>query len=373
MNNRLKKTVSVILFLAISIFISAQPAVKAPDFKRSNQIFSESNGNWEATVEDLNGDSYLDLVITSIGTETAVFFNDGKGLFSKSKQLFQPELHGIAVGDLDNDGDKDLFFTALRKNQSSPVYLNDGKGVFQKFNIAAPIESGEVVKLTDIDNDGDLDAYLLWGESLYLNDGKGNFTKSRTNLPGYNFFDLNGDGFIDNIGAVPGEGFKIFLNDKKGNFPEYYFLPKKDLSFCYLGFADLDNDKDIDIIFSNGTDEEIYPAGILLNDGTCRFTDSGQKLSKAAFGYIGTGDLNLDGFIDIIITDMLNPAKIWMNTGNGKFIDSGITLGEGGFWNNCIVKDFDNDGDLDVFITKARDGNCGLWLNQLKENKQLRK
>ena len=108
-----------------------------------------------------------------------------------------------------------------------------------------------------------------------------------------------------------------------------------------------------------------FPAAVLLNDGTGKLTDSMQKLSLVAYGYIGTGDLNNDGYIDIIITDRENPSIIWMNNGKGKYINSGIKMGEGGFWNNCIIKDIDNDRDLDVFITKVHKGSHRLWFSQL--------
>jgi len=160
------------------------------------------------------------------------------------------------------------------------------------------------------------------------------------------------------------------LNDKNGSFCEYSISHKDDLIFCFIDFADIDNDGDPDVVYSNGTDEKSLPSGILLNDGKGQFTDSGQKLSAAVFGYVGTGDLNNDGYVDIIITNREKPAEIWMNTGKGKFINSTIKLGEGGLWNNCIIKDIDNDGDNDIFITKVYGGIHGLWLNQLSKKKR---
>ena len=156
----------------------------------------------------------------------------------------------------------------------------------------------------------------------------------------------------------------MHLNDKKGNFVPYSSLTKTDLAFCHLGFADIDNDGDDDIVFSNGNEREQYPGGILLNDGTGTFTNSGQELSTTQYGYVGTGDLNNDGFIDIVLTGREAPSKVWLNDGKGSFFDSGIVLGEGGFWHNCIIDDIDNDGDNDIFITKLFKGGHGLWFNE---------
>ncbi len=342
-----------------------EPLKLVPNFKRSTQVFEEKDRTWETTLADLNGDGYVDLVLTSLGDGTGVFFNDRNGFFKESEQQFASGTHGIAVGDLDNDGDNDLFFAVLGNNKPSAIYLNDGEGVFERSNLELSFESSEIVRLMDIDCDGDLDAYLWHRAKLYLNDGKAHFSKSNMPLPDSpKFHDLNGDGAVDVLSTSPGKGFKVYLNDKKGHFTEQSFLPKDDLTIGYCGFGDVDNDGDIDIIFTNGTEDVQYPAGVLLNDGTGKLTDSGQKLSSVAYGFIGIGDLNNDGFIDVIITDRDHPSTIWMNDGKGKFINSGITLGEGGFWNNCTIKDIDNDGDMDVLITKVYKGNQGLWFNQ---------
>jgi len=315
---------------------------------------------------DLDSDGDLDLVSTSLGSETRVLFNDGKGYFKASGQKFPHGTHGIAIGDIDNDGDKDLFFALLGSNRTGPVYVNDGYGVFTSFNPGLSTESSERVQLIDIENDGDPDAFLWWRNLLYINDGKGTFIKGSLTLPeNPSFSDLNGDSFVDLICFEEGKGIKVYLNDKKGKFFEYSFLRKTEISFCYTAFADIDNDGDTDVIFSNGSDRQRYPSGLLLNDGTGRLADSRQKLSTVRYGYIGTGDLNNDGFADIIITDRENPPTVWMNNGKGIFFDSGIRLGEGGQWNNCIIEDIDNDGDMDIFITKVFKGSHGLWFNQL--------
>jgi hypothetical protein len=345
-------------------------SIKMPEFKQSSQIFPEERGRWETATADIDNDGDLDLIISHMKLETAIYLNDGKGFFIKSGQNFQSELHGLACGDLDNDEDIDLIFTSLNKNQPSPIYINNGRGAFELYKSPPPIETGIIVNLIDIDKDGDLDVFINRSSSLYLNNGKGNFSKSSLTLPVVtSFYDLNKDGAVDILSAVHGSGFKVYLNDKKGYFAEFSFQPKSDLFFCYTDFADIDNDGDIDVIFSNGNDKVKNSAGVLLNDGTGRLSDSGQKLSTVEYGNIGTGDLNNDGFTDVVISDNKNPAKVWLNDGKGIFIDSGVLLGEGIGWTNCLIKDLDNDGDMDVFITRIGGGNHGLWFNQLIESK----
>lgn len=362
--------VTTIFFIAtiISICQTGQRtlSIKIPEFKQSTQKFPVG---FQLAVEDLNNDKYLDVVF-SAGPRSSIFFNDGKGFFKESNARFPITTHGIAIGDIDLDGDLDLVFSPHGPGNPSTIYLNDGKGNFEASS--SILDNGIGVSLIDLENDGDLDAIveLPKGDLINLNDGNGNFTKSSAELPGYSsFHDLNGDGFIDLTSAENGKGLRVYLNDKKGNFYEYKLFLNESIS-RFVSFADVDNDGDIDIIYSSDLAKST-PSGILLNDGVGNFTESGQDLAIVETGRIGTGDLNNDGFVDIIFADRLRPAQVWMNDCKGNFFDSGVRLMEGGACHSIVVKDIDNDGDSDVFIANYlnQNGNSGLWFNQFMENK----
>jgi hypothetical protein len=174
------------------------------------------------------------------------------------------------------------------------------------------------------------------------------------------FCDLNGDGAVDGIDAS-----RVYLNDGRGRFAQSTaVLPG---NFDRHGFADVDGDGDSDVLVLNTG----QPSCVWLNDGTGKLRDSGQALPSfvQGWGFVGAGDLTGDGFVDIVITNKDNPAQVWVNDGKGRFADSGVRLGDGAgnTWTNCVLRDFDNDGDIDVFITNRESGQHGLWFNQLAE------
>ena len=194
-------------FLMISVAVASalmmsgfhgQMSAPAPAFMKSAQAFSGNRGTWGIDCADVNGDSAPDVVLASLADPSLLLLNDGKGRFKESSQVFPHDLHDVALGDLDNDGDVDLFLVSVR-NEKRPVYLNDGESTFT--NTSFKSEASETVQLVDVENDGDLDAYCGSRGTIYVNDGKGNFSVGSTSLPGFALLaDFNGDGFVDLIG-----------------------------------------------------------------------------------------------------------------------------------------------------------------------------
>ena len=141
---------------------------------------------------DLDGDGDLDLFVAVIApgvgrnTDPAdrVLFNDGSGAFTDSGQrLGTTDSTAVAVGDMDNDGDLD----ALVGNEAgATIWLNQGKaqngqeGTFASANQTISGKQTKTVFLSDLDGDGDQDALIagLNQAVLWWNDGQANFTKS---------------------------------------------------------------------------------------------------------------------------------------------------------------------------------------------------
>ncbi len=132
-------------------------------FTLSDQVFKASAC---AAPGDLNGDQFLDLFFVE-GTSNSVWLNDGQGKFRKTSQnLASPESSAVALGDLDGDGDLDAFTAVGVRSpmEEDRVWLNDGKGQFVDSGLRlSPLFSAGVA-LGDLDGDGDLDAFVAHGD-----------------------------------------------------------------------------------------------------------------------------------------------------------------------------------------------------------------
>ena len=154
------------------------------------------------------------------------------GTFTGSDQTLTPShthVHGMAIGDVDGDGDLDAFMGHPGTRQ--PVWLNDGTGVYSDSEQRLASLAGSDVALGDVDGDGDLDAFMAvgdWtgsGDRLWLNDGQGFFIDSGLPLSAafsaaVELGDLDGDGDLDafvvhgELGQESGGGIpnEVWLN-----------------------------------------------------------------------------------------------------------------------------------------------------------------
>ena len=199
---------------------------------------------------DFNDDGWPDLYLGVIFASNHLFLNDGQGGFQDAiaGDLSSPAgvPIGVAVGDIDNDGDLDIFqanvdrfsFITSPLPSRSAMLMNLGDGQFLDVTDSvglAGLFGLEVAgpALTDIDNDGDLDLLLDSPCVLFLNNGDGTFVDqtSQSGFAGYpgfsaSFGDYDLDGFQDLfLGGNPGlgtmESAKGRLYRNRGNDNHY--------------------------------------------------------------------------------------------------------------------------------------------------------
>lgn len=341
-------------------------------FNDSGQNLGSSNSVGVASA-DLDGDGDIDAFVTnSAGQANRVWLNDGSGAFTGGNSLGTGDSWNVDLADLDGDGDVDAFVCNGNSTTSNTVWLNDGNAGFivgQSMPLLGSLDSYGVA-LGDLDGDGDADAFVANGgfsfaaqaNKVWLNDSTGNFTDNGQSLGPYTSYgvalaDLDNDGDLDAFvanGGISSRGNRVWLNDSLGNFTGNGQSLGTNVSFGVV-LADFDNDGDVDAFVVNGGANKVY-----LNDGAANFTVSGQSLGSSNSYDAGIGDIDQDGDVDVFAIGV-SANKVWLNDGAASFTDNTQTLvnstGYGGTMN-----DLDGDGDPDAFIANYGQANK-VWIN----------
>jgi len=340
--------------------------------EKSTQNFT-ARGTFQAGLGDLDGDGDLDAVFANpMQNNSQVWLNDGTGVFTDTDQKLTTYGHGVGLADFDEDGDLDAFIACHQFVTPSKIYLNDGTGIMTDTgqDLGDRSISGTEVNLLDINGDGHMDVHVMYyhpnglADMVYLNDGHAIFSDSGLRLyeEPITWGDLDGDGVVDYFGKRQSEGYVVQLNDGNGQFTLRWQMDDDQSTLGGIALADFDADGDLDALVTNGfRDTGSFPSRLFLNDGTGQFTNSGQTLNPTMGSELAVDDLDLDGDLDVFVTNSDLPNEIWLNDGNGYFSDSGLRL-EGNFSTKPSLGDLDNDGDLDVFVGSLT-SKPQIWFN----------
>ena len=309
--------------------------------------------------------------------------------------------YGAAWGDYDNDGDLDLYVAYTGTNI---LYRNNGDGTFTDVAVEAGVDyHGNTYGVVwgDYDNDGDLDLYLAnYGNSsklddcgeanvLYRNNGDGTFTDVTAEAgvgdsghsTGAAWGDYDNDGdldlFVANLGILihpfyKNETSRLYRNNGNGTFTDVTLelnltvgvegifktgrLPVR--AGCYFTplWFDCDLDGDLDLFI---TTAYFSVSPLYLNDGppNYTFTEVTKEAGLWRFGSgmgAAVGDYDNDGDLDLYVAGF-EENRLWRNNGDGTFTDVAKETGVIGLevgW-GCAFFDFDNDGDLDLFVANG--------------------
>jgi hypothetical protein len=241
----------------------------------------------------------------------------------------------VSIGDLDGDGDLDLVLAKGRHDGVlDRVLLNDGKGHFTAKDLGTAKDASYSALLADIDGDGDLDVIVSndsEAKVVYTNDGKANFQLAgewgTPDWPTRNatVADLNGDGRPDIIAANrsprAGRRSEFCLNDGRGHFPACTELAVG--AATSIVTADFDRDGHIDIAVPNRDGGQSL---ILYNDGHAGFARTAPfGPNTTAARTAAAGDLNGDGWPDLVVGDERVDAFVHLNDGKGS-LQPGLQL-----------------------------------------------
>lgn len=322
------------------------------------------------TLGDMDNDGDLDVFIVNYNNQpNQVLLNDGSGNFVEASN--QPSGSGnsndVALGDVDNDGDLDAF--VVNNWQPNQVLLNDGHGNF----LEAPIQpkntdnSGSYgISLGDIDSDGDLDAFIVnyWGQAnqLLLNDGNGVFTEASGSLPGNSYSqdvalgDLDGDSDLDAfVVNYSNQANQVLLNDGNGVFATAALQPPGSKLSTGVSLGDVDSDGDLDAFVTN---DKGQPNQLLLNDGAGNFTEApNQPPNSRNSQNVSLGDLDNDGDLDAFVVNYGKTNQVLLNDGAGNFSEAVSQPSEVKNSYDVSLGDLDGDGDLDSVVANFRQTN----------------
>jgi len=343
--------ISFIFFLFFSNILCSQIAFEdVASYIGVDYSYGDSEYGGGVSFADFNNDGWDDITYASEDGAQVYFFKNNNGVFNlvtlngisntyKTKQV-------IWI-DYDNDGDKDLFATAIEGiNQ---FYRNDGDMSFT--NISSTIGFFQTDLFTygasfgDIDNDGDLDAFIS------------NRTNTEENQRNYLY--RNDEGIYIDITQSSG----IPIQDEDGN-------ENSQLSFCTI-FFDYNKDGFQDIYLANDKIDNINRLYKNLGNGTFEDVSVASGSGIAVNAMTTTlGDYNNDGWFDIYITNTQssqagNGNVLLMNNADGTFTnvaeETGTTFNS--FAWGAVFLDADNDTLLDLYVSGGFDGSIGSFLS----------
>ncbi len=256
---------------------------------------------------------------------------------------------GVSIGDINNDGLVDIYFTA--NMTSNKLYLNKGNFQFE-----------------DITDKAGVGGKMGWSTGVTM-------------------ADVNGDGWLDiyvcNSGDIEGDKKEneLFINNKNGTFSELgkqYRLNDPGYG-THASFFDYDKDGDLDVYLLNNSYQAIGSFNLERNERGVRDSLGGDKLlryngeyfedvseqagiygSIIGFGLgVTVGDVNRDGWEDIYISnDFFERDYLYYNNQDGTFTEaltssvnsiSGASMG-------ADMADINNDGYADIFVTEMLPG-----------------
>ena len=318
-------------WLAAALVIALASAGAGQQFSKvtSGSPVTDAGHSFTVCWVDYDGDGCLDLFVGNWNVLNCLYHNDGDGTFTKvTTGPIGSDYGTLAASWADYDGDGDLDVYMANASQGPPglrntYYLNNGGGTFTEVNtgtLVSDVLMSISTACADYDLDGDLDIYC-----------------AHHGVP-------SSPGSVEN---------QLFRNDPGGYIEtdeDSTGLDGTDRGSCL--WADYDNDGDQDLFLAGA----MKSSAVFENDGDGTFTwiTTGILASDSAstcFSWADCdNDLDLDAFVSY--SDDINNI-LYKNLGGGTFekVTGQCVVTDGGCSGCSSWGDYDNDGDLDLFVS----------------------
>jgi len=237
---------------------------------------------------------------------------------------------GVIIDDFDGDADLDIVTSNWDIAGPMHLFTNNSNGTFSDRTREAGLEGllgGLNLLQADYNNDGSPDIFVLRGAWA----GKGGLHPN-------SLLKNRGDGTFEDV------TFEVGLAEV--SYPTQA-----------AGWADYDNDGDLDIFIGNESDETLRaPSQLFRNQGDGTFRDVAAEAGVKFYAFskgVSWGDYDGDGFPDLYVSNYKSMNRLYRNQRDGTFKDVTLQVGVGypkvSF--PCWFWDYNNDGSLDLFVS----------------------
>jgi len=352
---------------------------------------------------DFNNDGLVDIFTCGLFEKNNLYINNGDNYFNNEYDNYgftstedkkNQELNlGVCAGDIDNDGDIDLYVSSLNGRNNVYKFMHNNSFIDYSaisLGIGNDNDRTNACIFGDVDNDGDLDLFIANEYSsnrMYLNNGAGIFSEMTKQCGlnthyggmGCTFGDIDNDGDIDlYVTNWYGENklYKnLFIEEGKLYFQDITRKAKVQGEFYTKSngvvFADIDNDADLDLFVANRKSSN----NLYINTGVGIFEDKTKELlERDSFKTNGVliADFEGDGYKDIYLSNV--GENVFYKNEKGKFTIASSKYNTDilGYSTGSAYADFDNDGDLDIYVANYVGESSLLLINQLNNNRYIK-
>ncbi len=341
---------------------------------------------YQAGIKELKGPggALIGFPVISFSETTTFFIQEGESLLDAMKftdvtatagldfeEEFVPGNAHLSVGDIDADGDQDIYFGSQKSDGDYAYYLlvND-LGMFKESADAAGLDHSGTERFStfaDYDNDGYLDLLVLQEKEmlLYKNEREGKFDEvtddafeevEETDGHMALYVDADHEGDLDLF--IGSQNDKLLRNNADGTFIDATSQMGfgQNSSFTKdVGLGDFDDDGDVDLFVVREDGKNKLYSNMRQGKFVDIIAETGIQ-SMSSSGAVAIGDYNNDGYLDLFLTSLDGSAyRLYKNKSDGTFEEDKASLGvfdtlKSTKGHDATFMDFDNDGHLDILV-----------------------